>query len=397
MTFAVWVSAFGYFVDLYDLLLFSIVRVESLRSLGVPQDQLMPTGVLLINLQMTGLLLGGWFWGLMGDRYGRKSVLLGSILLYSVANFLNAFVHDISVYGVLRFVAGFGLAGELGAAITLIAESLPVSRRTYGAMIIAGIGLLGAVAAGMAAETFTWRQCYALGGVMGLLLLIGRKSVSESPLFKKQDRPSRFVNQIQKLLFDRTRLFTYLKCVAVGIPLWYTSGLLITFAPEFSQVLGVVGEVKAGRGILVCYGLASFGDVAAGLISQRWKSRRKTIAVFMLGTWASSAMFLLVPGLTASQVYGLFGLMGIAGGYWATYVLYASEQFGTNLRATVTISIPNMVRGAVVLMTTAFQSLVHGMGVVNSALVIGGVVATLAYNSLFGLRETFTRDLDFTD
>ena len=383
MTFAVLLSAFGYFVDVYDLLLFSIVRVSSLKSIGVPDSELLSSGILLINLQMLGILLGGWFWGLMGDRHGRKSVLLGSILLYSSANLLNAFVTDVTTYSVLRFFAGFGLAGELGAAVTLIAESLPTAKRTNGAMIIAAIGMLGAVTAGFFAEFFDWRTCYAIGGLMGLVLLFGRSSVKESPLFRK------------KAARGRIPLSTYLMCVAVGLPLWFTSGLLISFAPEFTRALGVVGEVSVGRGVLISYAAASVGDILAALTSKKLKSRKKTIALFMLGTWTASALYLWVPGLSSTQVYALFALMGAAGGYWSMYVLYASEQFGTNVRATVTVSIPNMVRGALLIMTTAFQSLSHSLGVVNAASVVGLVILVLAYSCLIPLKETFSRDLDF--
>ncbi|MCM0607245.1 MAG: MFS transporter [Xanthomonadaceae bacterium] len=394
MTFAVWLAAFGYFVDVYDLLLFSIVRIPSLRAIGVADIDLMSTGVFLINLQMFGLLCGGWLWGILGDRYGRKSVLLGSILLYSAANLLNAFVTDVPTYAVLRFIAGFGLAGELGAAITLIAESLPTSQRTWGAMIIAMVGMFGAVTAGVFSEFFTWRVCYGIGGLMGLALLIGRHQVSESPLFKREKK-TKFYSEIKTIFLNPEKIKTYFLCVAVGVPLWFTSGLLITFAPEFTRNLGVIGDVSVGRGILICYGAASLGDIGAGFLSNHLQSRKKTIAIFMLGTWIASAVYLWVPGLTSQQVYLLFALMGIAGGYWATYVLYAAEQFGTKIRSTVTVSIPNMVRGAVVVMVTAFQFLTPHVGVVRSASFVGIAIMILAYSSLNQLRETFSRNLNF--
>jgi len=389
MQWLVWVSAFGYFVDVYDLLLFSIVRVESLRTIGVPEQLFLSTGVQLINLQMLGILIGGVLWGLLGDRKGRVSVLLGSILLYSVANLLNAFVSDVTTYGVLRFFAGLGLAGELGAAITLVAESLSIQKRSYGAMVVAGIGLLGAVAAGLAAEFLPWRVCYALGGIMGLLLLLGRWKLQESMLFLKQKR--------HRFVFTPTLVWRYLRTVTVGIPLWFTSGLLITFAPEFAKALKVEGTLKVGRAVLICYGCASFGDVAAGWLSLKLQSRKKTIALFMLGTLAASAMFLTSIGWSASAMYALFGLMGFAGGYWAMFVLQGSEQFGTNIRSTVTVSLPNMVRGAVVVMTLSFQSLTPAYGVVKAATLVGITVLAVAYASLFSLPETFSRNLDFSE
>src|SRR5882762_615963 len=109
------VAALGYFVDIYDLLLFSIVRRPSLSALGVPDEELFGQGEFLLQVQMGGLLLGGLIWGIMGDKRGRLSVLFGSILMYSLANIGNGFVTNVTQYAALRFIAGLGLAGELGA------------------------------------------------------------------------------------------------------------------------------------------------------------------------------------------------------------------------------------------------------------------------------------------
>ncbi len=389
-----YVAALGYFVDMYDLLLFSIVRVPSLKSIGVSDSEMLSAGMKLINLQMTGLFIGGFLWGWLGDRFGRLRVLWTSIFLYSIANLANAFVHDLETYGVLRLVAGIGLAGELGAAVTLVSESLPIRLRGYGAMLIAAVGMAGTVAAGTASEVFDWRVCYAIGGGMGLLLLLARIGVRESPLFLKR---SEDWGDLRLLFLSPKRLWKFLRCVSVGVPLWFTSGILITFSPEFSKELGVVGDVKAGRGILICYGAACFGDLLAGYLSQKLESRKKAIAIFMLGTLGSSAAFLLTRGLSAEWVYALFALMGVAGGYWALFVLMGAEQFGSNLRATVATSSPNLVRGAVVLMTGLFQILRPGLGMIHAAMVVGASVLILAYGALVSLKETFHADLNYLE
>lgn len=392
-----WVSALGYFVDMYDLLLFSIVRVKSLTELGIPESEMLSSGVLLINLQMAGLLLGGFFWGYLGDKKGRVSVLMASILTYSLANFLNAFVTDLTQYGILRFVAGVGLAGELGIAITLVSESLAKEKRGYGAAIIAGVGMAGTVAACFAAEVFSWRVCYGIGGVMGFVLLAGRMTLKESPLFLSLHKNSNWSAGMKALFLKPKSLVKYLKCVVVGLPLWFTSGILITFAPEFGRALGTTEPLLAGTGILYCYGAACFGDLCAGLLSQKLQSRKKAIGIFMLGTLTSSVLFLNAYGWSAQGVYFICALTGFAGGYWALFVLVASEQFGTNVRATVTTSAPNVVRGFVVILTSTFRLLTPQFGLINGAAIVGTVVLLVAYLSLFTMEETFSKDLDYLE
>src|SRR5678815_49497 len=134
---AVIVAALGYFVDIYDLLIFGIVRADSLKSIGIaPDAQLGPTQ-LILNTQMIALLLGGILWGVLGDKRGRISVLFGSIILYSLANIANGFVHTVPQYAAARFLAGLGLAGELGGGITLVSESLDEKTRGHGTTIVA--------------------------------------------------------------------------------------------------------------------------------------------------------------------------------------------------------------------------------------------------------------------
>src|SRR6187402_2881858 len=180
------VAALGYFVDIYDLLLFGIVRKASLTDLGIIGDANRDAGEFLISMQMYGMLLGGIFWGILGDKKGRLSVLFGSIITYSIANIANGMVHSVEAYAFWRLIAGVGLAGELGAGITLVAETLPKNKRGYGTMIVASVGLTGAVVANLVYQIFgDWRLCYYAGGVLGLLLLFLRVSVRESGLYKQ--------------------------------------------------------------------------------------------------------------------------------------------------------------------------------------------------------------------
>jgi MFS family permease len=344
---------------------------------------------------MVGLFIVGFYWGSLGDRFGRARVLWASIFLYSAANLANAFVSSVEVYAVLRLLAGIGLAGELGAAITLVSESLPVRLRGYGATIVAAVGMAGTVAAGITAEFLDWRICFGIGGVLGLVLLGARIRLRESPIFLERSAGARWGDL--RLLFQPRRLWKFARVVAVGVPLWFTSGILITFAPEFGRRLGVSEPVSAGRGVLVCYGFATLGDFLAGLASQRFRSRKKAIGLFLAMTAIASAAFLTSRGWSVGLVYASFAVMGVAGGYWALFVLLGAEQFGSNLRATVATSSPNLVRGAVVGMVAAFRFLEPSLGMLHAAMVVGAGVVAIAYASLASLEETFATDLDFLE
>lgn len=392
------VGALGYFVDIYDLVLFSILRVPSLRALGVPDDKLLETGVLLLNFQMTGLLLGGVLWGILGDKLGRVSVLFGSILLYSTANILNAFAQSIPVYAALRFSAGIGLAGELGAAITLVSEVLPKQTRGYGTAIVAGVGLSGAVAAGLIGDWFSWRTAYFTGGVLGLLLLVLRIRMLDSGVFRKTAARSDVKRgSLGLLLGSPARLSRYLGCILVGVPVWYWVGLVVTFSPEITKALGAVEPVDAGRGILFTYAGVSLGDLATGFLSQYLGSRRKVVGFALACLSALLILLFSSTGFSARYFYTLCVVMGFATGYWAVFVTIAAEQFGTNLRATVTTSTPNFVRGSVVLLTSSFHYLKPRLGIVASAELVGGVTLLLAFFALWKLEETFGKDLDFVE
>ncbi len=391
------VAALGYFVDIYDLILFSVIRVKSLQGLGVPEGDLLDVGTMLINSQMFGMLLGGILWGVLGDKKGRISVLFGSILLYSAANLANGFITSVPAYAVLRFIAGIGLAGELGAGITLVTETMSKENRGYGTMIVAGVGLMGAVAAAIIGANFSWESSYIIGGVMGLLLLGLRVGLVESGMFKnlKSDGVSR--GNIFMLFSDKKRFKKYISCILIGIPLWFVVGVLVTFSPEFGKELNAAEPLSAGTGILYCYIGIALGDIVAGFMSQMLRSRKKVMLVFLLLTAVSIVVYLNAEGMTSQQFIWLTLFLGFSSGYWATFVTIASEQFGTNLRATVTTTVPNFVRGSLVLATLSFTALKGSMGIINSALVVGFVSLAIALFALSQLKESFGKDLDYLE
>lgn len=391
------VAALGYFVDVYDLVLFLVVKNPSLRELGVPTESMLETGTVLLNWQMFGMLLGGVLWGILGDRIGRTKVLFGSILIYSLANIANACISSIPLYAALRFIAGIGLAGELGAGVTLVAEILPQRLRGYGTTIVAGVGVFGAIAAGLTGDLVSWRTSYIVGGVLGLLLLALRVSVSESQLFTATKEREHTTKDILLLLASRTRFVRYLMCMILGIPIWYIIGILLANANDLAHALGVTDVPKAGHCIAFCYSGLLIGDIVGGLLSQRLQSRKRPIAIFLMLTLVAPLWFLTREGLSLSGFYCNYVLLGIAGGYWVLVVTTAAEQFGTNVRATVTTTVPNFIRGAIVPVSEGFLLLKPTFGLINAALFVGIFVSFLATLSLFYLGETFHRDLDFVE
>ncbi|MFD2514169.1 MFS transporter [Pontibacter locisalis] len=393
------VAALGYFVDIYDLVLFSIVRIPSLQDLGVTgQNELLEQGVLLLNMQMLGMLVGGVAWGILGDKRGRLSVLFGSIFLYSVANIMNGFVSSIPMYAFLRLIAGIGLAGELGAGITLVSEVLPKEKRGYGTMVVATIGISGAILAGVVGEYFGWRTSYFIGGGLGLLLLFLRVGVYESGMFnnlKKTQNVTR--GNFVSLFTNGRRFWKYLKCILIGVPIWYVVGILITFSPEFGIALGMEETVSAAKAVSFCYLGLVFGDFASGFLSQRFKSRRYIVVAFLLLTAVFVGVYLLGHAFELNTFYTICVALGFASGYWAVFVTIAAEQFGTNIRATVTTTVPNFVRGAVVPLTISFSFLKDGIGLVPGALILGGISLVLALISILSLEETYAKDLDYME
>jgi MFS transporter, putative metabolite:H+ symporter len=391
------VAALGYFVDIYDLLLFGIVRVSSLRSLGIDEANMLDQGESLIRWQMAGLLIGGLVWGIMGDKKGRLSVLFGSILLYSVANIANGFVTTVDQYAALRFIAGIGLAGELGAGITLVAEILPIRLRGYGTTLVAAVGLMGAVLANYIASSFDWRIAYFIGGGLGLLLLLARVSIFESGVFLKlKDKKVQRGNFLQ-LLNNKVRLTKFLGCIFIGLPIWFVIGILITFSPEFAKALGIADPVKAGDAIMYSYLGLALGDILTGFISNALRSRKKIILLFTIMTIAFMLLYLFMPVLTRPFFYTTCFVMGVGIGYWAMFVTIAAEQFGTNLRSTVATTVPNFIRFTVVPLTFMFKFMRDQVGVIYGALAVGLFTIAVAFIALKFIDETYTRDLNFVE
>jgi MFS family permease len=390
---SVLVGALGYFVDSFDLNLFAIVRVASLKALGVPEDQILDVGVRLFNYQMVGMLLGGLLWGVLGDRIGRRTVLFGSILLYSITTFANGLVHSIETYAWLRFFAGIGMAGELGAAITLVSERVRPELRGYATMLVASFGLLGSATAGIVTAWMSWRTAYFLGGVLGFLLLFLRVSTQESSLFNQHARGRGDL----RLLLAPGRGFTYLKCVLLGVPVWFTQAILIGLAPELTAATGVHPAIVVGTAVAWYAAGAATGDILSGTLSQRLQSRKKALLVFLLFLSAMDAVYLSSHGLSSQAFYGLCMLLGVGTGYWAVFVTVAAEQFGTNLRATVATTVPNVVRGSSVLILMAFHAGKSSLSLLGSAALVGLGCSLLALIALADLQETFARDLDFSE
>jgi len=389
-------AAFGYLVDMYDLFLFSVVRIPSLKGIGDSGDALLKRGVMLLNWQMAGLLIGGIFWGILGDKKGRLSVLFGSILIYSLANICNGFVQTVPQYAVFRFIAGIGLAGELGAGVTLVTEVLPKQIRGYGTTLVATLGVVGAILAYFVADLFDWRMAYFTGGGLGLLLLLLRIRIFESPVFAKMKAAKVQRGNIGMLL-EPHRFLKYLQCIAIGLPIWFVVGILITFSPEFGSAIGLDQPVVAGKAVMLAFAGQVAGDIASGLLSQYVKSRRKIVLLFIALSFIFVLVYLLMPVKTLSAFYLVCVILGFTNGYWALFVTIAAELFGANLRATVATTVPNFVRGAVIPLTTIFLYLKSALGIVYSAIVVGVFTMVIALLALYFLDETFTKDLDYVE
>jgi MFS transporter, putative metabolite:H+ symporter len=397
---AVIVAALGYFVDIYDLILFSIVRVPSLTSFGLVGDQVVDKGILLINMQMYGMLVGGLFWGVLGDKRGRLAILFGSIITYSLANVANGFATSVEQYAALRFIAGVGLAGELGAGITLVVEVMPKESRGWGTMVVAGIGLLGAIAANLTVKLFDWRTAYFIGGGLGFLLLLLRFSVYESGMFSQVKDSSVSRGNFFLVFSSGERFLKYLRCVVVGIPLWFVVGILVTFSPEIGKAMGIASGVSGGDAVMYCYAGIATGDFITGWLSQRLRSRVRVLLVSLIATSLMIILYFYASqlfGAAPSSIYIVAYLLGVACGYWAIFVTVAAEQFGTNVRATVTTTVPNFVRGSVPLLTFAFRGFGAQLGIVQGTALLGAIVMSAAMLSLVGMQETFGKDLDYVE
>ena len=390
------VASLGYFVDIYDLLIFLIVRKQSLTDIGVKPADILATGNNIINWQMGGLLLGGILWGVLGDKLGRIKVLFGSIALYSVANFANGFVHDSSTYALIRFIAGIGLAGELGAGVTLVSETLSKEKRGYGTMIVAAVGLFGAVLANWVSKS-DWHTAYFVGGGLGILLLLLRIGTFESGMFKNIEQSNVSRGNFFKLFTNWERFKKYLYCILIGAPLWYVVGVLISLQPEFGIALHAVSKLNAGDGIQYAYIAIAIGGIVAGYLSQVTRSRKLIMLIFLLLSAVSVVVYLNSVGLSSQQFLWLCFFMGFAVGYWTLFITIAAEQFGTNIRSTVATTVPNFVRGSLILINVGFVALKGHYGMITSGYIMMAILTILALFSLSQLKETFAKDLNYVE
>ena len=408
------VASLGYFVDIYDLVLFGVVKADSLLTiLPHASDQVRAaTGKMLFNYQMIGMFIGGLLWGVLGDKKGRVKVLFGSILLYSLANIANAFVTDIPSYSIIRIIAGIGLAGELGAGITLVSELMPKETRGYGTMIIVCFGALGAVfatligAKGEALGTFlgatigisllNWQVAYLVGGMLGLLLLIIRMGSLESRMFEQMHQEGTTRGNLRLIFGNRKNLIKYIQCISVGIPIWFVIGLLIMNSKDdFGPLLGIK-TINNGLAVMYAYIGLSIGDLIAGLLSQWLKSRRKVVMIFLLMTLIVTSSFLFGSNKVSEETYYLYCfLLGASTGYWAIFVTIAAEQFGTNIRSTAANTVPNFVRGSVFLIVSLFVILTSLFPIGVSALIVGLLSVASAFWGIYHLKETFSKDLNY--
>lgn len=395
------VAALGYFVDIYDLLLFTIVKKESMMQVGSTDATLLADSSRVINWQMIGLLIGGIGWGMLADKKGRLSVLFGSILLYSVANFLTAFVHTVDQYALCRFVAGLGLAGELGAGITLVSELLPREKRGIGTSMVAGIGLIGAVAAYYTYQfTRDWRLCYKIGGGLGIVLLILRVSVSESGMFLKTKQETAQRGNFLMFFTRRDRFRKYMNAILIGLPCWYVIGILINQSDRFAKAMYGSTTLDSGRSIMLAYVAISIADVLAGFICQWLKSRKKALFLFYCMACVSGVLFFSGLNSNDGAMYFFSAMLGFSTGFWAIFVTMAAEQFGTNLRATAATTVPNMVRGALPLMNLLFLNVFQktwGLGLITSGIITGIIVLSIGLLAFNFTEETYHKDLNYVE
>jgi MFS family permease len=395
------VAALGYFVDIYDLLLFTIVKKPSMLGVGSTDATMLVDSTRVINWQMTGLLLGGIIWGMLADKKGRLSVLFGSIILYSVANFATGFVQTVDQYAASRFVGGLGLAGELGAGITLVSELLPKNKRGVGTSLVAGIGLSGAVAAYFTYQfTDDWRLCYKIGGGLGIALLLLRVSVAESGMFKEAKEQNVVRGNFFMLINNGKRLKKYIFAILIGLPTWYVIGILVNQSDRFGNTMFGSTTIDSGRSIMFAYAAIAVGDMLVGLVSQYFKSRKKALLIYYMLTIVGLILFFSGYNRSDSTMYAICTLLGFSTGFWAIFVTMGAEQFGTNLRGTAATTIPNMVRGALPLINMMFLDLFQkswGWSLVYSGIITGIVVMTITLIAYYFTEETFHKDLNYVE
>ena len=394
---AIVASALGFFVDLYDIIIVSVVRTKSLLAVGVPEAELMSKGVWLLNVQMIGMLIGGFLWGIFGDKRGRLSVLFGSIVLYSLATFANGFVTSYWMYLVLRFLAGVGLAGELGAGITLVSEQMPQKWRGIGPSIIGSFGMLGAIMGAYIGGKYSWESTYIIGGVIGFALLILRLGVLESGMYEQMKNSAVARGDLSIIFRNKVKLKKYISIFLLGFPAWYINGVIMTFTPEIAKAMKMT-EIPAVSVVFTMYFLGfTFGDISCGFVSQFFKSRKKAITIYLASFGLFLALFFIFAHISVMLYYSFFFGLGVAAGYTIVLLTLAAEQFGTNIRSTVTTSSLNLIRASLIPQTIAFTFLTPFVGITQSAFIVGVFSLGISFWALTNLEETFNKSLDFVD
>ena len=399
INFTVIVAALGYFVDIFDIQLFNVIGKQSLGAKGLnlsPEQINYYYDYVLFNYQMAGMLIGGLIWGILGDKMGRKSTLFGSIFIYSIANFANGFVTDTTTYSFLRFMAGLGLAGELGAAITLVSELMNKENRGIGTVIVVAMGAMGAVASAYVSKSFSWQTAYFIGGALGLILLFLRFRTFESGMFENM-KNTEGVSKGNFFAFftDKERFMKYIYCIMLGVPIWYVLGILIKFSPKIAEATGVQGKISVADAVMYAYIGLSFGDLICGWLSQVFRSRKKVVLGSILTSIVVCSVFLFVRGMSTTVFYAMCFILGMSIGYWGLFVTIASEQFGTNIRATAASTVPNFVRGGVIPITLAYKSYEMSGETVTGAVIVGVVTLGMALFAILMLEETFGKDLNY--
>lgn len=395
---AVIAAALGYFVDLYDIVLFGVVRIASLKAIGITGDELISKGILLLNLQFAGMLIGGVAWGIIGDKFGRRLALISTITMYSAANIANGFVTDINSYALLRFIAGVGLAGELGAGITLVSEILPKNYRGYGTTVISFLGLVGALTASFVGSSFDWRVAYFVGGGMGIIVLgIRIVALRESEMFVEQKKLSHTRGDILMFFRSKTLLMKFLAVIAVGMPIWYVSGIVITFSPEVGSALNLSRVITAAETLKwQAIGLA-IGSGLSGIVSELIKNRKKVVLFCFIMMAVLTVVTLNMYNASADLFMMVIVVVGLGQGYWTVFLTMAAENFGTNIRATVATSVPNFVRSMVIPMSLWLNFIRHDVGLINGALIIGVIVFVIAFFALSFMKETYGKDINYIE
>jgi MFS family permease len=381
--------------------LFTIVRQPSVLAVGSTLETIIVDSAHIINWQMSGLLIGGILWGIIGDKKGRLKVLFGSILLYSVANILTSFVQTVDQYAYCRFVGGIGLAGELGAGITLVSEMLPKHKRGIGTSMVAGIGLFGAVFAYFTFQyTKDWRLCYQIGGGLGVFLLILRVKVAESFMFESAKLENIQKGNFFMFLNNKKRFSKYIKAILIGLPTWFVIGVLVNYSNKFATANYGENLIDSGRSVMFAYVGIATGDLIIGYVSQYFKSRKKALLLFYLLNIAGMVLFFSALNDSDDRMYAICGFLGFSTGYWAIFNQMAAEQFGTNLRATAATTIPNMVRGALPLINLLFLDILQkslGWSIIQSGIFTGAIVMGITLIAFVFTEETYHKDLDYLE